>query len=874
MSAKRSALKPLSQSNNKRRRPPQRRRRPVRSIADESSSDDSSDDDILWTTNLSKPKPSGEKNRSRIEMATTSSPKSSTRTSARTPSRVSYSPNVGFPRNDTGNRTQSTQKKESPNEALHDNNNNSSDEVDEQQSVASDDTEALMKRIMVNKVTNTTSTPTLRGPGEDTALGNSIPSDSINDSHSPLETDHNVRHPTSEWTATASNVEHTAKEEQPQHHVSKDDNDDGNDDKSNTTAEPEHDNDQSSVDTAVLMGRLLDSQGGPTKSTATLEQDSVSQKQARLSAIPEAHRQPEVEPFVPHAPPTQPPLLDTTNPPLVDDDYVLPEMSDDSSISSSSSSDESENDQSVEKTIVQTTPRHVNDLTVNKSDPRNAPIPSSSRQNRPNLYTASQPQYPSNTGHSTLTTERTIPPANTMAQGSGSAKNQLGNEIRDTPQGVKKAVPKRPTVYNPYQKNHSSTSPALHNPYLTNHSSTSPTVHNPYLKNHSSTSPTVHNPYLKNHSSTSPAVQAPAIPKKSTPCAAVDAKVSDEATVMEPAAEPCPSWLDDDQLAEAAFLGTDTPSEHKRLPQEGANRTVRQGLRSPAPTFQVGRIRRSLEQHRAQVFGQNDDIEEVLEDDMEAEAFGFSAETAIEVDDPPEIQQPMIASYDHSSTSRTRLVHDGDAENRHSWPPTNSIQNNRPRLPIPEEWSTSNKRRKIRDPKATNIALASSAVGWSTTASPTPPVPQPPPFIHGSTGPNNHSEYQQITLTTNSLSTQRNDLRGGSGVGAGQYQIVNSYNDEEEDVWNAPPARSSSRGRGKRGRGGGRSQRSGRGRGRGGRGRGRGGRGRGGRGGRNSSFRGRGGNAWSDYGQTSPWTSRSTTDNSMIGHVGGAEISF
>ena len=847
MSAKRSTLKPLSQSNNKRRRPQQRRLR----------SDDSSDDDILWKTNLSKPKPSGEQNKSRMEMATTGSPNSSTRTSARSPSRVSYSPNIELPRNDEGNRTHSTQKKESPTDTLHDN-NSSSDEVDEQQSVASDDTEALMKRIMVNKVTNTTSTPTLRRPGEDTVLGsNSIPSDSINDSQSPFETDHTVRHPTSELTATASNVEHLAKEEQPRHHVSKDDNDDdGNDDKSNTTAEPEHDNDQSSVDTAVLMGRLLNSHGGPTKSAATLEQDSVAQTQARLSAIPEARRQPEVEPFVPHGQPTQPPLLDTTNPPLVDDDYVLPEMSDDSSISSSSS-DESENDQPVEKTIVQTTSRQVNDLTANKSEARKAPIPSSSRQNRANPYTASQPQYPSNTGHSTL--ERTIPPANAMAQGSGSANNDLGNEIRDTPQGAKRAVRTRPTVHNPYLKNHSSTSPA---------------VHNPYLKHHSNTSPAVHNPYLKNHSSTSPALQTHAIPKKSTPCAAVDAKVRDEATVMDPATEPCPSWLDDDQLAEVAFLGTDTPSEPKSQPQEGATRTVRQGLRSPAPTFQVGRIRRSLEQHRAQVFGQNDDIEEVLEDDMEAEAFGFSAETAIEVDDPSEIQQPMIASHDRSSSRRP--VHDGNAENRHSWPPTNSIQNNRPRLPIPEEWSTSNKRRKIRDPKATNIALASSAVGWSTTASPTPPVPQPPLSIHGSTGPSNQSEYQQITLTTNSLSTQRNDLRGGSGVGAGQYQIVNSYNDEEEDVWNAPPARSSSRGRGKRGRGGGRSQRSGRGRGRGGRGRGRGGRGPGGRtGGRNSSFRGRGsGNAWSDYGQTSPWTSRSTTDNSMIGHVGGAEISF
>lgn len=115
------------------------------------------------------------------------------------------------------------------------------------------------------------------------------------------------------------------------------------------------------------------------------------------------------------------------------------------------------------------------------------------------------------------------------------------------------------------------------------------------------------------------------------------------------------------------------------------------------------------------------------------------------------------------------------------------------------------------------------------------------------------------------FASSRNDLRGGSGVGAGQYEIIAP-----------PPPQPAPRARG----GGGAGRGRGRGKKRGGRGRGRGrgrdrsrgasrGRGRGGGRGSSSSQ----GNAWSDYStQTASWPS--SQQGSNLGHVGGAEISF
>jgi hypothetical protein len=114
---------------------------------------------------------------------------------------------------------------------------------------------------------------------------------------------------------------------------------------------------------------------------------------------------------------------------------------------------------------------------------------------------------------------------------------------------------------------------------------------------------------------------------------------------------------------------------------------------------------------------------------------------------------------------------------------------------------------------------------------------------------------------TTEFASSRNDLRGGSGVGAGQYEMIAP-----------PPPASRARGGGGAGRGRGRGKkRGGRGRGRG-RGRSRGasrGRGRGGGRGSSSSQ----GNAWSDYStQTASWPS--SQQGSNLGHVGGADISF
>lgn len=110
----------------------------------------------------------------------------------------------------------------------------------------------------------------------------------------------------------------------------------------------------------------------------------------------------------------------------------------------------------------------------------------------------------------------------------------------------------------------------------------------------------------------------------------------------------------------------------------------------------------------------------------------------------------------------------------------------------------------------------------------------------------------------------RNDLNGGSGVGAGQYQIVSQPS--EPTPRPATGGGGGKRGYKKRGRGGGR----GRGRRRGsskGRGRGRGG-------GRGSHYAsGHNNNAWRDYSaQSAPFASNSLPSN--LGNVGGAEMSF
>lgn len=113
----------------------------------------------------------------------------------------------------------------------------------------------------------------------------------------------------------------------------------------------------------------------------------------------------------------------------------------------------------------------------------------------------------------------------------------------------------------------------------------------------------------------------------------------------------------------------------------------------------------------------------------------------------------------------------------------------------------------------------------------------------------------------------RNDLNGGSGVGAGQYQMVAEPPE---------PAQRPARG----GRGGKRSytrRTGGKGRGRGRRrgkskGRGRGGGGAGRESSRGSNYASES-NAWSDYAsQSAPWASSSQPSN--LGNVGGAEISF
>ena len=144
--------------------------------------------------------------------------------------------------------------------------------------------------------------------------------------------------------------------------------------------------------------------------------------------------------------------------------------------------------------------------------------------------------------------------------------------------------------------------------------------------------------------------------------------------------------------------------------------------------------------------------------------------------------------------------------------------------------------------------------------------------------PPNHSQDFSPTQSNGNWfqRSARNDLSGGSGVGAGQYELVAA---QAPPVEPAPSRSSRRRGRGKKRTSSSRKRTSSTGAGRGrrkgfstGRGRGRG-RGRGGaRGNQYSSATG--GSAWSDYAsQSAPWASQQQPP-SNLGNVGGAEISF
>ncbi|KAL7570979.1 hypothetical protein ACA910_002603 [Epithemia clementina (nom. ined.)] len=362
------------------------------------------------------------------------------------------------------------------------------------------------------------------------------------------------------------------------------------------------------------------------------------------------------------------------------------------------------------------------------------------------------------------------------------------------------------------------------------------------------------------------------------------------------------AWVSDEQLGAAAFLGTEIRGNSEptvdltsvgsdpNQEEQPAGSIVREGLRYPAEKLEVSRIRGSLEWHRAQIFGEQDEIDEELSDegDLDGVAFGFPSGTKRKQErfmkgPSLQIENPRLDHLGRSRTGLDTVKHvDCEAAERDNDPASafvsrtmqaqrSSLMKRQPStsarpqsLPLPDQWASNNnnKRRKLRNPVSCNTAFVAAAVVRKGGDVPVCPIPHEPVSTRPASLPNRWTAPQALLNVTRGLPTERNDLRGGSGVGAGQYQLVNAYNDEEEKVWDNTPVRTSSRGRGRRRRGGG--------------GRGRGRRGRSSSGRSSAGGRGRGGaeSAWSDYGPTSRWTSQSTTDGSMLGHVGGAEISF
>jgi hypothetical protein len=167
--------------------------------------------------------------------------------------------------------------------------------------------------------------------------------------------------------------------------------------------------------------------------------------------------------------------------------------------------------------------------------------------------------------------------------------------------------------------------------------------------------------------------------------------------------------------------------------------------------------------------------------------------------------------------------------------------------------------RRVRDASASNPAFVRGAVKRPSSKT---MAPRPANSNLGGHTQTSSIGGAVIHLGTDDA-TERNDLMGGSGVGAGSYELVRPAQLPRWTAQERPSSASTQKTSNKRNKGGGWKRK-----GRGNRGRGRGsgrtkgaGRGRG---------RGRGGGGWSAA--STSWAGN--TDDPNLSHIGGAEMSF
>ena len=879
-----------------------------------------------------------------------------------TPPRVSYSPSTTNQCNTNSDATNDDEEK----------NKESSDDNDDGQSECSEDTQMLMKRIMAGTNSSSLGSGSKQLSATQPYQHQIAPYDAC--STPPCAGPRfNDKTEKSELVITNENAPRGEKQrgahddyddddggrmvEKPSMHEKEEDlalycigranrTDEGNDDDKSeseahsfrsTTNGDDGAGDQSSVDTATLMRRLT----SPAESAASKPKVQDGASDVVSTAVPSRQIDP--------TPPTNLPLVESKEcvppPPAAGalEEYTLPELPDDDSSLSSVDHDAdvahtTKRDASNHGTAalsydqnnvgkdesVTAHPQRCMDQVSTKLQPKRSP--QTKFYNHDYAVSQSQPFVAPTT---TTTTVR--------------AQNEKQNHSQ-------------PFRDSTYQTSSTGTVPQHSRHDISTHANVARTARHMDCSATQSLSRPRTNPYTTKPRTTGQAeATSVELPATEQPRNAVEPSQSDNENARTSICadvedSPSMSWINDEQLGEVAFMGTTEhpttendpeheivdlttadvdPSAHEA--PTGAGR-VRKGLRSPPKTLHIGRLRTSIQQHRDQVFGEEqDEIDQFSDnDDADGWAFGFSPTkrhhpsqevrgSAFAPGDNPFEQvhdnEPLTgartsyhAQYDKSSSNHNRIAAIATFESRQLpahmpvYPPQQEQQQlqqlssnttvameqqcdsrARPRtLPLPEEWSSKPKRRKLRNPALSDTAFVAAAVVRRNSHAPTREIP-----VEDSSTPrapvasDNWMAPQLLQVSGGTLPPQRNDLRGGSGVGAGQYQLVNTYHDEQENVWEDPPSLPSSRGRGRGGRGRGRKGGGGggwrsKGRGRGGGRRGRGGPTSGrGRGNGTSSFgRSSVGNAWSDYGPASRWTSQSTNDGSKLGNVGGAEITF
>jgi hypothetical protein len=400
--------------------------------------------------------------------------------------------------------------------------------------------------------------------------------------------------------------------------------------------------------------------------------------------------------------------------------------------------------------------------------------------------------------------------------------------------------------------------------------------------------------------------------------------------------------LNDEELQDAAFFATnngasnhsqgvvdlcdsDDDDDHRVELDEysSQNLTVREGLRSARKSPHFVTSSRRLSQPAPPKAAGDDDIQCFSDEDerpldrFQSQSYLTSTTRTLPVQQPlhqqhqPQQRYPQSSIQSHNPYHQTTGQSAAPAVNgmlpNQQQQPQSSAQSHNPYNQttghsaagagngmLPNRWQERPERqRRLRDAASSNTSFAQAVVRrpepaatahrWGSANSST--AAAAPAATAAVTSDNWFNQWTAARATGGGGDEHvRNDLVGGSGVGAGSYRLVDNnnagtsnYDENFEPEHRAQPlARRNARGgKGgyskKRTKGKARSKKGGK-RGGGGRGRGRG---RGGsRGAANNQNDSAG--AWGDYGDGggSAWSAQPSRDDPNLGHVGGAEMSF